>query len=136
MKRLILVVALLSFLALPTLAAADIIDLKVTDHGTSCFTTNNGTAVECVGKWSGLGSQTTVFTVTAPFTCTNNGGNTPPGQTATGSQTVTPSNGAFSFDVTTSSVNSCPDDMAPSFTTATVCAQRTPPVCMTYTVRQ
>jgi hypothetical protein len=136
-KRLITVVALLVFIALPAAAAADLIELKVTDHGTSCFTVNNGTAVECTGKWSGLGSQTTVFTVTAPFTCENNGGNFPPGQAATGQQTVNPTNGAFSFDITTSSVSkSCPDGMKPTFGAATVCAQRTPPVCMTYVVRQ
>jgi hypothetical protein len=112
--------------------------LKVTDHGTTCFTVQDGSggfAVECQGKWSGLGSQTVLFTVSAPFSCENGGGNFPPGQQATGSQEVTPTNGQFTFDVTTNFIN-CHDNMTPTFGVATVCAQRTPPFCLTYAVRQ
>jgi hypothetical protein len=121
MKRLIMIAAIAAFLALPAVAAADL-DLKVTDHGTTCSTvTNSGTAVECIGKWSGLSNEVTLV-VSSNYSCQNGGGNLPPGQTATGQQTLSSPNGSYSFDITTNFV--CPHDTmtATSFTSATISA--------------
>lgn len=91
------------------------------------FTTVNG-ALRATGSIAGLGNAdvTVVLTATGVTTCTNRGGNVPPGQTETvsGSQTITDvKNGRVNFDVTTASVsNPCPDRMRPvtTFTSATL----------------
>jgi hypothetical protein len=100
MKRLFIVAALLGVLALPGNAFA-----KISDHGTTCSVTSNGTAVECVGKLSGLGSSTTFVEVLAPFTCTNKPGNTVVGQSGGQSGPIQPRNGQITFDVSTASVS-------------------------------
>jgi hypothetical protein len=76
-------------------------------------------ALKACGKLAGLGNQdvTIKLTATATVTCTNNGGNIPPGQTQTLSGSVSdlrPENGNVSFCVTTNSIqNPCPDGMKP-----------------------
>lgn len=119
MKRLLLFVAFAALAVFPATAAGDLI-LKVSDHGSTCFVTNSGSAVECTGKLSGLGSSTTNITVTVPAGCTNNGGNNPPGQASGSSGPIQPQNGQVVYDVTTGSLR-CPDDMTPFFgPTATI----------------
>src|SRR5205823_5758885 len=118
MKRLLLLTAALAVLV-PSVALGDL-PLKITDHGTTCVRVNNGTAVECAGKLSGLGGSTANVTVTVSFACTNRGGNQPPGQASGQSGPIPVQNGQLTFDVTTSSAR-CPDDMAPTFgPTATI----------------
>jgi hypothetical protein len=93
---------------------------KISDHGTTCHLTNGGSAVECIGKLSGLGSTTTNVEVVANFFCTNRGGNNPPGQVSGQSGPIQPQNGQVTFDVVTGS-GSCPDQMTPTFgPTATI----------------
>jgi hypothetical protein len=85
------------------------------------FTTVDG-ALRATGSIAGLGNAdvTIDLTATGVTTCTNRGGNVPPGQTETvaGSQTITDvKNGRVNFDVTTASVsNPCPDGMRPTTT--------------------
>ena len=121
MKRVIMLFAVLAAVAVPTALALD--PLKVSDHGTTCSVVNLGGgnfAVNCQGKLSGLGSQTTQIQVSAPFGCTNRGGNNPPGQVSGISQPIQPQNGQVVFNVTTGSA-SCPDQMTPFFgPTATI----------------
>jgi hypothetical protein len=121
MKRLVLFVVVVAALAVPAYAFGDL--LKVTDHGTTCAVVNLGGgnfAVNCQGKLSGLGSQTTNIEVKAPFGCTNRGGNNPPGQVSGESGPITPQNGQVVFNTTTSAA-SCPDQMTPFFgPTATI----------------
>jgi hypothetical protein len=83
------------------------------------ITTGTNTATVC-GKLAGLGNNQTVrivLTAVATTTCTNKGGNVPPGQTETltGSGTFTSDkNGTVSFCVTTNRAsNPCPDGMTP-----------------------
>lgn len=92
------------------------------------ITTSANTATVC-GKLAGLGNNQTirvVFTAVATTTCTNKGGNVPPGQTETltGSGRFTSDkNGTVSFCVTTNQAsNPCPDGMTPttSFTSFSV----------------
>ena len=104
MRRLLALVALLGLLALPATTLALGEDLKVTDHGTTCAVTSDGSSVNCIGKLSGLGSQTTVIEVRAGFTCTNKAGNTVVGQSGGQSAPITPQNGQVTFNVTTKSV--------------------------------
>jgi hypothetical protein len=104
MKRILLLVGVLAALALPA-SALGLFDLKITDHGTTCFVTSDGNAVECVGKLSGLGSTTTSIEVVTGFTCTNKAGNTVVGQSAGQSGAIQPQNGQVTFDVTTASVS-------------------------------
>jgi hypothetical protein len=122
MKRLITAGAVLAALALPS-AGYGLDLLKVSDHGTTCSVVNLGGGnfgVNCQGKLSGLGSQTTTITVTASFGCTNRGGNNPPGQVSGQSEPITPENGQVTFNVTTGGA-SCPDRMQPFFgPTATI----------------
>ena len=113
MKRLLILAAFAAFVIFPAGATADLF-LKVTDHGTTCNVTSTGTQVECAGKLSGLGSQTTVINVSVPAGCTNNGGNNPPGQAKGSSGPIQPQNGQVVFDVTTDPFK-CPDDMKPFF---------------------
>jgi hypothetical protein len=103
MKRLFIMTALLAALALPG-AALSLDPLKISDHGTTCMVTSDGTSVECVGKLSGLGSTTTNIEVLAGFTCTNKAGNTVVGQSGGQSGPIQPQNGQVTFDVTTASV--------------------------------
>ncbi len=84
------------------------------------ITTSANTATVC-GKLAGLGNNQTikvVFTAVAKTTCTNNGGNVPPGQTQTLTGTgrfTSDKNGAVSFCVTTNQAsNPCPDGMKPT----------------------
>jgi hypothetical protein len=104
MRRVLLTLGVLTALLLPA-SASSLIDLKISDHGTTCMLANNGTAVECVGKLSGLGSTTTNIEVVASFTCTNKAGNTVVGQSGGQSGPITPQNGQVTFDVTTASVS-------------------------------
>jgi hypothetical protein len=103
MKRLITTFAVLAAFALPAAAAADLIDLKITDHGSSCF--NNGTSVTCAGKISGVGNDVTTAELTVPFTCQNKPGNTVVGQSGGSSGPITPSNGQITYSVTTTSLS-------------------------------
>jgi hypothetical protein len=117
-------------------AHADLTPLKVSDHGTQCFLVNNGTAVECIGKYSGLGSSTTNITVSAPFTCTNKAGNTVVGQSTGSSGPIQPQNGQVTFDVTTSSVtDKCTnaDGHMATFTNATITIEQNGQVVATFT---
>ena len=90
--------------------------------------TQNGGALTATGKLAGLGTKdvTIRLTATGTTTCTNRGGNVPPGQTETVTGTVSnlrPENGNVVFSVTTGSVtNPCPKSMTPktTFTSATL----------------
>jgi hypothetical protein len=100
MKRLIMFVAVIAALAVPSYAFSDL--LKVTDHGTTCSivnTADGGQAVSCIGKLSGLGSQTTTINISAGFTCTNKAGNTVVGQSGGTSGPLQPQNGQVTFSV-------------------------------------
>jgi hypothetical protein len=123
MKRLLLFAALFGALALPG-AAMSLDPLKISDHGTTCFLINGGTAVECDGKLSGLGSTTTNIEILVGFTCTNKAGNTVVGQSGGQSGPITPQNGQVTFQVqTTSGTDKCSnaDDHTPTFgPTATI----------------
>jgi hypothetical protein len=74
------------------------------------------------GSVAGLGNEnvTVVVSATATTTCTNKGGNPPPGQKETVSGTVSdlkPENGRVNFCVTTNApANPCPDGMRPEST--------------------
>ncbi len=95
--------------------------------GPTCTVTRTG-ALECTGSIAGLGNEdvTVILSATGFRTCTNRGGNQPPGQTqtVTGSQTITDvKNGRVNFDVTTAALaNTCPDGMRSTvtFTSATL----------------
>ncbi len=77
-------------------------------------------ALRATGSAAGLGNQdvTVTLTATGVTTCTNRGGNVPPGQTeeVSGGQTITDvKNGRVDFDVTTARVsNPCPRPMKPT----------------------
>ncbi len=86
------------------------------------ITTSAGVATVC-GKIAGLGNNQLIrveFSATATTTCTNKGGNVPPGQTEilTGSGTFrTAKNGSVSFCVSTArATNPCPKPMTPQTT--------------------
>ena len=107
MKRLIMVLAALAAVALPS-AAYSLDPLKISDHGTTCSVVtapDGGQAVNCIGKLSGLGSQTTEIQVSAGFTCENKAGNTVVGQSAGSSGPIQPQNGQVTFNVTTASTS-------------------------------
>ena len=125
MRRLLALVALLGLLALPATTLALGEDLKVTDHGTTCAVTSDGSSVNCIGKLSGLGSSTTTIEVLAGFTCTNKAGNIVVGQSGGQSAPITPQNGQVTFNVTTNPADtdkcSRADGHTPSFgPTATI----------------
>jgi hypothetical protein len=105
MKRLIITMVILGAFVLPAVAAGDLIDLKITDHGTTCFLSNNNTAVTCAISVSGLGNNVTTADVSAPFTCTNKAGNTVVGQSGGSSGPITPQNGNIRTSVTTTSLS-------------------------------
>jgi hypothetical protein len=125
MKRLIMLTALLAVVALPA-AAYSLDDLKVSNHGSSCTRQSvpGGTALNCNISLSGLANNTATIQVSAPFMCTNRGGNQPPGQVSSTPLNVTPQNGNVNTTVTTSAA-SCPDQMTPTFgTQATLTVQQ------------
>jgi hypothetical protein len=117
----------LSLLALLTLSVSPILAANVHFVSGPTFDTSNG-ALTVSGKLAGLGNRdvTIVVSGTATVTCTNRGGNVPPGQTETVSGTVSnlrPENGTVTFSVTTAQVtDTCPGPMTPTatFTSATV----------------
>jgi hypothetical protein len=114
MRRLIVMATLLvAAVALPSLALGDLTgDLKISDHGTtaSIQQVSGGSAVVLDYFYSGLGSQTVTVTVSAPTSCTNNGGNNPPGQISASSGPITPENGNIQGTLITGPA-SCPDHM-------------------------
>jgi hypothetical protein len=79
-------------------------------------------AVQASGKIAGLGNQpvTIVLDADVVVTCTNRGGNVPPGQTETVSGQITdvrPEHGNVVFTVTTGEVSDpCPGPMEPTVT--------------------
>jgi hypothetical protein len=104
MKRLLLGVAVIAALSLPSTALAQ------SGHFVGTPTcTDEGTTVECSGKVAGLGGTTFTITVEAPgtasVTCTNPAGNVAPGQSfettvaGTSGPLATPRNGQFRFRV-------------------------------------
>jgi hypothetical protein len=114
MRRLIAITTLLAAVAFPAVAFGLLGDeLKITDHGTTAFvtTTSSGAqAVELDYKYSGLGSSTVTITVSTSFSCTNNGGNNPPGQLSGSSGPIQPENGNVTGTIVTNAA-SCPDHM-------------------------
>lgn len=121
MKRTtVIAVILAGALTFVTLAAADIIELKVNLSNATCTTTSSN-QLNCSGDLTGLGSQTADVSVTSGFACTNRGGNNPPGQVSGTQKGIKPdTNGNATFNVTTSGA-SCPDQMAPVFTGTAAC---------------
>jgi hypothetical protein len=116
MRRLIALICLAAALVFPAATYA-VLDLKISDHGTTCAVINDD-HVNCIGKLSGLGSTTTTIEVLADFTCTNKPGNTVVGQSGGQSGPITPQNGQVTFNVDTASVSSrcsTSDDHTPSF---------------------
>jgi hypothetical protein len=73
----------------------------------------------CSGKLAGLGTKPTNVEIDAAFTCTNRGGNQPGGLASGQSGPITPRGGQITFDVCTQG-GGCPDDMTPTFGTATI----------------
>jgi hypothetical protein len=140
MKHLIATIALLAAVAVLPSAGFALLgdDLKVTDHGTtaSVVSVSGGQAVQLDFSYSGLGSQTATITVSAPFTCPNNGGNQPPGQISGSSGPITPDQGNVSGTIVTAAA-SCPDHMAPTIgptVTVTITQTGKPGAIFTYTV--
>jgi len=92
------------------------------------FTVTSSGALKATGGVAGLGNEDVTVTLSADGyrTCTNRGGNEPPGQTqtVTGSQTISDAkNGRVNFKVTTAALaDSCPDHMKSTvtFTSATL----------------
>ena len=107
-------------LAFVTVAAAEIIPLKVNLSNASCTTTSSN-QLHCSGQLTGLGSQTADVSVISGFECMNRGGNNPPGQVSGTQRGIKPdTNGNATFDVTTTGA-SCPDQMKPVFTGTATC---------------
>jgi hypothetical protein len=77
--------------------------------------TASGSQLCCSGKLAGLGTAPTSVQVLANFTCTNKGGNNPPGQASGQSAPIQPSGGQITFTNVCTSAANCPDDMTPSF---------------------
>jgi hypothetical protein len=88
--------------------------------------TQQNRQLKVCGSVAGLGNEnvTVVVSATATTTCTNKGGNVPPGQVETVSGTVSnlkPENGRVNFCVTTNApANPCPDGMRPISTFSNV----------------
>jgi hypothetical protein len=100
---------LVMLLGLPALASARNIHFVGTP---SCSSV--GEQLCCSGKLAGLGTAPTVVQILANFTCTNRGGNNPPGQASGQSAPIPPRGGNIEFNVCTAGAD-CPDDMVPSF---------------------
>jgi hypothetical protein len=116
----VITVILAAALTFVTLAAADIIELKVNLSNATCTTTSSN-QLNCSGDLTGLGSQTADVSVTSGFSCMNRGGNNPPGQVSGTQSGIKPDkNGNATFNVTTSGA-SCPDQMTPIFTGTAAC---------------
>jgi len=117
MKRLMVMATLLAAVALPSAAFGLLGDeLKITDQGTTAQivpAAGGGSAVEVVGKYSGLGNNVVTAHISAPFSCTNQGGNNPPGQISGSSGPIAPDNGQVTGTIVTAAA-SCPDHMAPT----------------------
>jgi hypothetical protein len=108
-RKLTVLFALAMLLGLPMGALARNIHFVGTP---SCSSV--GSQLCCSGKLAGLGTAPTVVQVLANFTCTNRGGNNPPGQASGQSAPIPPRGGNIDFNVCTAGAN-CPDDMTPSF---------------------
>ena len=120
MKRMTIIMILGAALAFVTVAAADIIELKVNLSNARCTTTSSN-QLHCSGQLTGLGSQTADVSVISGFECMNRGGNNPPGQVSGTQNGIKPDkNGNATFNVTTSGA-SCPDHMTPFFTGTAAC---------------
>src|SRR5919109_3488490 len=106
MKRLIVMAALLAAVAIPS-AALSLDDLKITDQGTTCTVTPDGSQVNCIGKYSGLGNNYGIVTinVSADYTCKNKAGQTVVGQSGGSSGPIEVHNGQVTFNVLTTSVS-------------------------------
>jgi hypothetical protein len=125
MKRLLLGVAVIAALSLPSAALAQ------SGHFVGTPTcTDEGTTVECRGKVAGLGGTTFTITVEAPgtasVTCTNPAGNVAPGQSfettvaGTSGPQPTPRNGQFRFTVESDTPSAPPGSCPNPKWTATV----------------
>src|SRR5712691_11843949 len=78
------------------------------------FVSNGGGQLTVSGTIAGLGNQnvTIRLTATATTTCTNKGGNPPPGQTETLSSELSNlrvENGMLTFSISAQASNPCPD---------------------------
>src|SRR5215204_2051571 len=110
MKRYLVLLSVFAVaaLALPAVASAQSGHF-VTGGANEPTCTDIGTQVRCSGKVAGLGGTTFTITITAQGTasvvCINPAGHRAPGQdttvTATGSTGPTPTNGQFTFTLTT-----------------------------------
>jgi hypothetical protein len=125
MKRLLLSVAVIGALSLPSAALAQAGHFVGTP---SCV--DIGTQVRCTGKVAGLGGTTFEITVSAPGTasveCTNPAGNVAPGQSftttvaGTSGPLATPRNGQFRFTVVSDTPSAPPGSCPNPKWTATV----------------
>jgi hypothetical protein len=75
----------------------------------------SGSQLCCSGKLAGVGTAPTTVQVLATFSCTNRGGNNPPGQVSGQSAPIQPSGGNITFTNVCTSAATCPDQMTPSF---------------------
>jgi hypothetical protein len=123
MRRIVFLVAAVS--AVFALAATSAVAANA--HfvsGPTCTQTSTST-LECAGKVAGLGNTAIFVVVRAPAGCTNNGGNTPPGQQNFISGPFTTPNGQFTFGGTsgndvTATAAGCPKGQEPFITTTAV----------------
>lgn len=81
----------------------------------------NSTSLTVSGSIAGLGNQdvTIRLNAVANTTCTNKGGNPPPGQAENINATLSglhPENGRLNFSITATASNPCPDGMRPAAT--------------------
>jgi hypothetical protein len=74
-----------------------------------------GSQLCCSGKVAGLGTAPTNVVINATFSCTNQGGNQPPGQASGQSGPITPRGGQITFTNICTAAGRCPDTMTPTF---------------------
>jgi hypothetical protein len=74
-----------------------------------------GNQVSCSGKIAGIGTAPSVVQVVVPFSCTNRGGNQPPGQASGQTGPIQPRGGQITFSNVTTAPATCPDQMTPTF---------------------